>query len=396
MIQSPIFWLTLLISAVIFWRLPERLRFGFVAIVSYLYLASLEPLGVTIVIAWVLVFFYASPHALAAKKYSSLVTTGLVTIILSYLIYQKYLPSMLSRLDFEMSAHAFIVPLGVSYFTFKLIHYAIEVARGNVTDRSLSKFFCYIFLFPIFTAGPIERFDHFTANIEQEWQLQSAVTGVRRICFGLIKIFVIAQLVQPEVIGLGIPATTADLRDQLPELTSFQAWGFLILAYLYAYLDFSAYSDIAIGASRLYGIRIMENFNFPIIAKNISDFWNRWHMTLAKWCQSYVYMPIIGHTRNPYFASYGTFVAMGLWHGATVSWLMWGLYHATGVSFYVTWSRLRRKWKIPVPSKGWSSYLGIPITFLFVSGSYAFSSTGDSGRKSIAIFLKLFGIHIDF
>ena len=110
-----------------------------------------------------------------------------------------------------------------------------------------------------------------------------------------------------------------------------KVWGFLALTYLYAYLDFSAYTDIAIGASRLFGIKIMENFNFPILAINISDFWKRWHMTLAGWCQTYIYMPVMARTRTPYAAVFATFTMMGLWHGATAGWLLWGLYHATGV-----------------------------------------------------------------
>ena len=398
MIQSPLFWLTLLISVLVFWQIPQRLRFGFLALVSYVYLASLEPVGVTIVIAWVLLFFYVSPSALAEKRYSALVIYGLVALVLGYLIYQKYLPTIVSLLKLEIAAHAFVAPLGVSYFTFKLIHYAIEVTRGNIKDRTLSKFFCYIFLFPIFTAGPIERFDHFNANIETKWQLHSAVVGLTRISHGLAKLTVLAfvRAARNQFIGTLIPASFVELRAELTTLDSYQVWGFVIFAYIYAYLDFSSYSDIAIGASRLFGITIMENFRFPIVAKNIADFWRRWHMTLANFCQSYVYMPIIGHTRNPYYAVYGTFIAMGLWHGASPSWLMWGLYHASGVSIYLTWSRIKRKLKIRKKNSGPLSYLGIAITSIFVSASYCFSSTGNNGKHSIRVFLKLFGIDVEF
>lgn len=391
MIQSPVFWLVLLGSALVFWQLPQRFRFGFLALVSYAYLVSLEPVTVTVLIAWVLTFFYIAPHAAAKHGRSGFVLPGLIGIVLSYLIYEKYLPGLLGTLNDGVQDHKILVPLGISYFTFKLIHYAVEVSRGNITDRSLSKFSAYIFLFPIFTAGPIERFDHFLENLKIRWQLETMLEGVMKIAYGLIKIFVLAQFVLADLYGISNPTH----GDNLSSMSVLHVWGFVILAYLYAYLDFSAYTDIAIGASRLFGIKIMENFRFPIIARNISDFWNRWHMTLARWCQSYVYMPVIAYTRNPYAAVYSTFLVMGLWHGATAPWIMWGLYHATGVATFTTLNRYRRSIGPDHMIYRYTRPVGIPLTFLFVSGSYAFS-TSDSGRISIRILLKLIGISVEF
>jgi len=212
---------------------------------------------------------------------------------------------------------------------------------------------------------------------------------VMKIAYGMIKIFVLAKFVQADIYGIGDPTQ----GNQLDTMSSAHVWAFVILSYLYAYLDFSAYTDIAIGASRLYGFKIMENFRFPIIARNISDFWNRWHMTLARWCQSYVYMPVIAYTRNPYAAVYATFLVMGLWHGATAPWIMWGLYHATGVAVFTTLSRYRRRIGPDHLIYRASRPIGIPLTFLFVSGSYAFS-TSESGWVSIQILLKLVGVSI--
>jgi alginate O-acetyltransferase complex protein AlgI len=220
---------------------------------------------------------------------------------------------------------------------------------------------------------------------------------VTRIVQGLIKMFVlgrilIVQILQPLAIGYD-PRAIGNLETQLNGMASYAVWGYLTLTFLYAYIEFSAYSDIAIGASRLYGFRIMENFNFPIAACNISDFWKRWHMTLVGWIQSYVYMPTIGLTRRPYVAVYCTFIAMGLWHGATWNWLLWGLYHGTIVSLYLTWGRIKR-------SRGWHAsgsgplrYAGIPITFAFVTCSYAFSATS-GGWMALRVFVKLLGINL--
>ena len=395
MIQSIEFWLTLFGAAFVYWQIPARFRFGFLALVSYGYLASLEPVGMTALIGWVLLFFYVAPQALAARKYSALVLPGLVLAALSYLIWHKYLPVFAAFLDGASPGVAIAAPLGISYFTFKLIHYGVESARGNITDTSLARFFCYIFLFPIFTAGPIERFDRFLANAEDRWQRQTMIEGLTRIVHGLIKIFVLAKFAQPQLLGMGVPASAAELVAGLNTFAPYQLWLFFAVTYIFAYLDFSAYSDIAIGSARLFGFRIMENFNFPVLAVNITDFWRRWHMSLAAWCQTYIYMPVMARTRTPYAAVFCTFVAIGLWHGASPVWLMWGLYHASGVALYMTWARFARKfpwWRRA--TKGRLRYLGIPVTFAFVSGSYAFSSTGQGGRVALNAYFALFGIDL--
>jgi len=140
----------------------------------------------------------------------------------------------------------------------------------------------------------------------------------------------------------------------------------------------------------------MENFNFPIVAQNISDFWTRWHMTLASWCQAYVYMPLLGITRNPYLAVYASFIAIGLWHDGTAQWLAWGAYHATGVAIYTTWRRtkIKRGWSKREPR--WAKWLGYPLTFLFVSVGYALTETHNRGTMydSLRIMAKLFAIDL--
>jgi alginate O-acetyltransferase complex protein AlgI len=399
MIQTSNFWLLLLCSVLIYWQLPIRFRDGFLALASYIYLASLEPVVASVLILWTLFFFYLTPHAIAEKQPNRLIVPGLIIGILGYLFYYKYFPTLVGLLPSLEFLKSPIVPLGISYFTFKLIHYGVEVVRGNITDRSLSRFFCYIFLYPIFTAGPIERFDHFLANREESWQRQSMVEGATRIVHGLIKLFVIGklligQLLQPWVTE-GAVVTSLDLVTQLGSLQTHEVWGYLALAFLYAYIEFSAYSDIAIGASRLYGFRIMENFHFPILACNIGEFWKRWHMTLVGWIQRYIYMPTIGLTRSPYAAVYSTFLTMGLWHGATLNWIFWGLYHATGVSMYLTWGRIKRKRGWHTVANGPWKYAGIPLTFVFVTGSYAFSATsGHGGWTSLRVFAKLLGYNL--
>jgi len=196
---------------------------------------------------------------------------------------------------------------------------------------------------------------------------------------GLIKKFIIAGILLTSLLeGYTIDKVLHNLHN----LHTYEVWGFLIVSYLIVYMDFSAYSDIAIGSSRLMGLRIMENFNWPILATNISNFWKRWHMTLAGWCQAYVYMPTLGLTRMPYLAVYMTFIAIGLWHAGSANYLAWGLYHATGVSIYITWARIKRRKKSKLPAQGAGRYWGIPVTVAFMAGSFAFTLTHVNGSIS--------------
>lgn len=369
MIQSPVFWAVLVGSVPLFWLLPMRIRPGFLAAVSLGYLLTLAPWSVCALVAWTLAFFYLAPQIVDGKRWRRAILSGLILAILGYLAYFKYIPPLIAAVSSHPLEANLLIPLGISYYTFKLIHYAAEVARGNVQDRSLSRFFCYILLFPIFTAGPIERFDHFLANQDTGWQLDSMVEGLTRIVYGLIKRFLVAEVV---LRYLFFDLTNESLLADLAETSAARVWAFLIVSFVFFYLDFSAYSDLAIGCSRLFGFRIMENFNFPILACNIGEFWRRWHMTLSSWCQTYVYMPLLGLYRKPLVALYGSFIVFGLWHAGTLARLSWGLYHATGVAVFMTWARFRRRRGWRFSERGIWPALSFVVTQAFVSVSMAF------------------------
>jgi len=157
------------------------------------------------------------------------------------------------------------------------------------------------------------------------------------------------------------------LGPRLHTMNPLKLWWTAIEVYFYGYMNFAGYSDIAIGSSRLFGLRIMENFNWPILATNPANFWKRWHMTLTGWCMTYVFMPVLGFTRRPNFSTYAAFVVIGLWHGLSWPWVAWGLYHGTGVVVFGAWIRYRRRrgWKWAEHS-AWN-ILGIAATILFIA-----------------------------
>ena len=388
--------IALLISVPIFWLLPQRWRYGFLALASVAYLLWVDnpktqaALSVVALACYGALFWALTPWIAARNRWVEIVVFALAP---GFLLYFKYLPPILEALVGERTA-SLVLPLGISYYTFKLLHYLFEVARGTIKERSLSKFFCYLYLFPTFTAGPIERYDHFLANLETRWSGDTTVEGLRRVIFGLIKRFVLARLLNGYINGGGV--TEVNLLERLEDVSTPWLWGYFVLYYLYVYLDFSAYSDIAIGASRLFGIRIIENFHFRLVARDIRDYWRRWHISLSGWCQSYIYMPVIGYTRQPLAAVFLTFLVMGLWHQGSWNRVGWGMYHAVGVVAFTYWARFhkRKRWSF-LGTKGHAVAAHV-VTQLFVAGSMAFlvQAPGHGLWQSVRILLKLLGLDV--
>jgi len=216
------------------------------------------------------------------------------------------------------------LPLGISFFTFHSISYAVDVYRGNATpQRRLSDFALYILLFPQLIAGPIIRYKDIAAQItRRERRLADVAEGVRRFVLGLGKKTLVAN-------PLGAVA------DQVfaiapPELTTPVAWVGIACYSLQIYFDFSGYSDMAIGLMRMLGFRVLENFRYPYVAQSIREFWRRWHISLSNWFRDYLYVPLGGNQRGVARA-YGNLVAVfllcGLWHGARWTFVLWGIWH---------------------------------------------------------------------
>ena len=385
MLTSQTFWLVLLAAVPLFWALPLRVRPGFLGLVSMGYLATLSWQSVVMLGVWTLVFYWLAPFAASERSGRWRVLWGLILAIVVFFSAFKYLPELIGETFGDGLTGRVAIPLGISYYSFKLIHYAVEVARGTVPSRSLGQFFCFLFLFPIFTAGPIQRFDLFLKGQDERWSSQLALDGLTRILYGLIKKFVFAWYVAERLFDGNI--ADENLAFTIDHLSPGMTLVYLAGAYLYIYFDFSAYTDVAIGASRLFGLKIMENFNFPLVAANIRDYWRRWHISLSGWCQSYVYLPLLGLYRKPLISLYATFFVMGVWHNDSVNRLLWGLYHATGVAVYTSWNRWRMRRDLKLPR--WIEVpFAVALTQLFVCGSMAFLLLED--QKGLAGTAQLF------
>ena len=382
MVQSGIFWLVLALAALVNWLLPTRRRPQWIVAVSVAYVASLDVIGVAPLLAWVAAIWLLRKRIAAGTPFGHWLVVGLIGSVIVQLGYFKYLPPLLSLFS-DGPARAVVIPLGISFITFRLIHYILETRRGTLPEHGMWDYLSWATLFTIWTAGPIERIEHFLDSREDRLTREALAQGGTRIILGLGKKFVIGMQLVPLLFGQVTDGR--GLVAHLHEISTLEAWRFLILSFFLFYLDFSAYSDIAIGSSRLLGFRIAENFNWPILATNPANYWKRWHISLSGWCQAYVYLPVIGLTRNPYMAVFASFVCIGLWHAGNWNWVAWGLYHACVVTAFQAWARYRKKRKWTFWDKGWLAYPGMALTVCYTSVAQSFSLIQGAGGPADAL-----------
>ena len=397
MIQTWEWWAFLVLGPAVYWLAPAAWRTWLLAVGSLGLIARFAGSDLLLMLALagtVFVGFRLEPGRWPAGLIRAARSAWPAWLVLGYFVWSKYLPALANALGGQGSFLDLAVPLGVSYFSFKLLHYAIEMRRGNFPPHGPGDFVAWLFLAPIFTAGPIERFEHYLAQRrDQRFEGRFLVEGVLRIAIGLCKKFFLGVLVLEllsDLSGGGLVVLAADPGAQAPS----RIWAVLLLTLAYVYLDFSAYSDIAIGSARLFGLTIMENFNLPFLATSLQKFWQRWHMTLANWCRAYVYMPMIGWTRNPYWAVIAAFAAMGLWHSASPHWLIWGLWHGAGLAFLLFWGRFAMKRRITVmktrtgQAAGWAMTMG----YVALGGTFTALHGKAPVTAAVGLILAAFGM----
>lgn len=242
------------------------------------------------------------------------------------LVIFKYANFVAANLQHYVSFPFFqiLLPLGISFIAFEKITYVVDIARRvAVPARSLLDYLAYVFLFPKLIAGPIVKYHDIAAQLySRTIVLHDVVVGATRACFGLAKKVLIAD-------NAGDIANLAFSRNPA-ELSGGDAWIGAAAFALQIYFDFSGYSDIAIGLARVLGFRLQENFNYPYLADNFTEFWRRWHISLSSWIREYVYIPLGGNrlgAARTYANLWIAFLLSGAWHGANWTFILWGAYH---------------------------------------------------------------------
>ncbi len=227
--------------------------------------------------------------------------------------------------EIEATSLNIILPVGISFYTFQTLSYTIDIYRKKLepTDNFLA-FSAFVSFFPQLVAGPIERASNLLPQFDEKrsFDYSRAVDGMRQILWGLSKKIVIAD-------------NCAEYANSIFNNVDDQSGGTLVLGALFftfqIYGDFSGYSDIAIGTSRLFGFRLTQNFSFPYFSRDIAEFWRRWHISLSTWFRDYLYIPLGGSRVNKYKAIRNTFIIFivsGFWHGASWTFVFWGLLNA--------------------------------------------------------------------
>jgi D-alanyl-lipoteichoic acid acyltransferase DltB (MBOAT superfamily) len=315
-----------------------------------------------------------------APRKAALLTTAGVVLAAALLLYFKYLNFFISSfarlfesfgLHVNITTFNIIMPVGISFFTFRLISYVVDIYRERIKPvRSIVTFAVYPSFFPTMMAGPIDRPGTFIPQLEKKraFDYALAVDGCRQILFGLFKKAVVADNA-----GVLVDYTWGAVQ-------TVPAFDLLSKCFLYAvqlYADFSGYSDMSIGVGKLLGFRITVNFKYPYFSKNITEFWRKWHISLTSWLTDYVFMPLNVTFRN--FGKCGTvfavlinFILVGLWHGAKWTYVVFGLYHGLLYIPFVLGGAFGRKNKqrkikpVFAPVTNFASVLG---TFILVSFS---------------------------
>ena len=247
-----------------------------------------------------------------------------VACIISFMLYFKYMDFFIENFNkvfgTELPLLKIVLPIGISFYTFQIISYVIDVYRGDKAQKNPINLAAYVAMFPQLIAGPIVRYRDVALELEtRTHSFTMAGEGVRRFVIGLAKKVLIANSMYD----------LSEIIYAAEEKTVLMYWIYAVSVALYIYFDFSGYSDMAIGLGKVFGFHFLENFNYPFISKSATEFWRRWHMSLGSWFRDYLYIPL-GGNRVPKWRHiiniFAVWLFTGFWHGASWNFILWGVF----------------------------------------------------------------------
>ena len=310
----------LIILFIIYFVVPKKYKNLVLLFFSLLFYFLGEPKYIIILILSCILNYIFSKLVIGKKKNIFLVIACIYNI--GQLLVFKYTDFFISNINNIFNSHIpftyIVMPIGISFFTFQALGYVIDVYRGvHKPAKKLTDFMTYLCLFPQLVAGPIVRYSDVEKElVKRESSFDKFSEGIGRFVFGLSKKVLLAN-----VLG--------EVITNLVEVNVLSSFMKPILFTLQIYFDFSGYSDMAIGLGLMFGFRFLENFNYPLIASSITDFWRRWHISLSSWFRDYVYIPLGGNRVSKLKWIRNIFVVWfltGFWHGASWNFIIWGLY----------------------------------------------------------------------
>lgn len=323
----------LAITLVLYYAVPFKARNAVLFVVSLIFYGWGEPKYIVVMLFSILVAyifgFFVGKYRESAPKKARVYLIVSILLNLSALLFFKYANFFIENLALIPGLgglkpiEGLKLPVGISFYTFQIMSYTIDVYRGDArVQRRIVPFGAYVTLFPQLIAGPIVRYSDVDEQLTNRREtVDKFASGVQRFCAGLAKKVLLADTVY---VLLG------HYHDAFAfEQTVLGAWLIVILYTFQIYFDFSGYSDMAIGLGRMLGFEFLENFNYPYISKSITEFWRRWHISLSTWFREYVYIPLGGNRRGKlrqYRNIAVVWLLTGFWHGASWNFLLWGAY----------------------------------------------------------------------
>ncbi|WP_424244260.1 alginate O-acetyltransferase complex protein AlgI [Elusimicrobium posterum] len=322
-------WIFLPVTLLVYFISRERFRNIILLAASMFFYAWGEPFYVLIMLASILFNFFsgfgiANKNKTRSKFFLTLGIIGNLSLLSYYKYADFFVANLNAVLPLNLPSPEVVLPIGISFYTFQSISYLVDIYRKEVSpQKNVVKMGLYIALFPPLIAGPIVKYHDINRQIDsRSVTLNKFNMGVGLFIIGLTKKVLIAN----------VAAKTADtvFALNMAQYGTVSAWIGILAYTLQIYFDFSGYSDMAIGLSKMFGFDIKQNFNYPYISQSIKEFWRRWHISLSTWFKEYLYIPLGGNRRGAvrtYVNLLIVFFATGLWHGASWNFVVWGMYH---------------------------------------------------------------------
>lgn len=346
------------LAVVAAWLMPARWQALAIAGCGAGFLASVSMLSLALLATATLASWLVQRQAASNRI---VVVAGLTLILMMFVLFM-----VLGERTAEGIGSGIILPTGMAFYTLRLVHYLLEAYKGHLRAHGLADYVCYQLFPSTLPIGPIHRFDEFLRDLRRRrWDPGQFSGGLERILYGLAKLVVVGNYLvgQKLAIALAVPMAAPGLEG-----VYFTA----LLFWIKLYVLFSGYSDIAIGFGALMGFRLRENFNWPFLARNINEFWQRWHMSLSSWCRDHVFTPALSVTRNHLLAVLASMLVLGLWHELSLRYLLWGGYHGLGIACYRLFARHSAAVisDLPVPLQWLWRALATLLTLHFVLFSF--------------------------
>ncbi len=375
----------LAVTLALYFLMPSiRAKNIVLTLMSLVFYAWGEPVWVLLLLGCAAVGYFCG-RIIGARPGTGLAKAALIfslVISLGVLAAFKYLNFFLENINglfgLSIPLSKLSMPIGISFFTFQTLSYVIDVYRRKVrTQRSFLDFLLFVSLFPQLIAGPILRYSEIEPQLRnRKSTLEGAAIGVTRFVCGLAKKVLISNYCSSAVDRI--------FGGSLANVSTVGAWVGMLLYAFHIYFDFSGYSDMAIGLGRIFGFTYSENFDHPYVARSITDFWRRWHISLGSWFRDYVYIPLGGNRKGlprQLFNMLVVWALTGLWHGASWNFVLWGLWFFLFLTIEKLIGRERMA-RIPYA-------VGLPLTFLLVCIGWVFfrfTSLSDVGSVLQAMF----------